>query len=314
MAETLPAVQDPNDILKKLSTSLSSYQAPSGWAHDSAYENTANSIQRGLANLTSQNQQATQRIGEDYEINREQAGKYNEQNLKSLQNKLANQGIGYSGVNISEQGRLGEEFQTALTGLERGKTRNLEELAFNSAQQASEWQNQLSAAQADRANRQAEKEKEQAALQAQAEAAKNAADQQRQWMESLQQRLTSLAQPQPTPTGQLNPPPPPQQIVQQAVRQLPPPAAKTPQQQAQEAGINPRELQQLLTQRGFSTGPVDGVMGIKTQRALAQWKQSVGLPATADITPEIFQQLISTGIGNMGARGIATAGPAKRAF
>jgi peptidoglycan hydrolase-like protein with peptidoglycan-binding domain len=78
------------------------------------------------------------------------------------------------------------------------------------------------------------------------------------------------------------------------------------------------DLQKYLQTRGFDPGPIDGIMGIKTQRALAMWKQSVGLPATADINPEIWQQLLSSGVGTIGS-GTSTgnfpsSGPARRAF
>jgi hypothetical protein len=291
MADATPAVVDPNESLRKLSESIGKYQAPSNWAYDPHYEAATNAIHNNIARLTSNNQLASQRVGEDYTKNVEQAGRINEQNQKSLQNKLANQGIAFSGVNVQEQGRLSEDYGRALNELNTGKTRSLENLAFDSANQAAQWQNALGAAQADRASRQTAREQEQAAAEAQAQAANDMANNQRIWMEQITTRLTSLAQPQPQPTGQFKPPPPPQQIVQQALAQVPPPAAKTPQQQAADTGVDVKYMQKILAELGFDPGPLDGIMGKKTQLALARWKQSQGMPATGDINGDIWNRL-----------------------
>lgn len=319
VAQKLPEF-DPNETLRKLSESVSSYQAPAGWAHDPAYENITNTINRNVANLSAQNTQAVNRIKEDYGVNVDRAAKANSQNLEALQNKLASQGIGFSGINVKEQGRLGENYQQALGDLLKGSTRAQENVALETSQRASDWQGLLGQAQVERAGRQSQREQEAAAQEAQAKAAKDAADQQRIWMEQLTQKLTSLAQPTPTPTGQLKPPPQPQQIVQQAVRAIPPPAVKTPQQQIVDIGVKPLDLQKLLQVRGFDPGPIDGIFGQKSQLALARWKQSVGLPATADINPEIYQRLLSSGLGNIAAnqpqgsfsvRNFPSSGPAR---
>jgi membrane-bound lytic murein transglycosylase B len=39
------------------------------------------------------------------------------------------------------------------------------------------------------------------------------------------------------------------------------------------------ELQELLAEKGYAIGKVDGVMGIKTSRAIRSWQKSKGLPA-----------------------------------
>jgi len=291
---------------------------PAPLPYDAQYEATKNQINAGLAGLKSSSDLSTQRTNEDYTTNVGTAGKNQTQNLSNLQNKLANQGIGYSGINVSEQGRLGEQYQTQLGNLAQNKQRSLEDIQRNLVAKQGDYQNQLSQAEIARSGRADEAAKAQAADEAQALAAKTTADLNRQWMSDLSNRITGMVQPAATPTGQMAlPPTNPQHIVQQAIAAVPPPAAKTPQQQAAEAGIDPKQLQTLLTQRGFSTGPVDGIMGIKTQQALARWKQSVGLPATADITPEIWQQLLSSGVGNVsGGSNIAMAssGPARRDF
>lgn len=308
MADAVAQIQDPNEILNKLSGSISSYQAPANWAYDPQYEAATNAINTNIARLKSNNQLAQQRIGEDFTTNVGKAAQINDANLKGLATKLGSQGTSYSSVNVGEQGRLGEAYQESLTGINRNKTRSEENLAFDTANQAAQWQNQLSAVQADRAGRQAAREQEQAAIEAQAKAANDSANAQRQWMEQLTSKLTALAQPQAQPTGKVNAPPPANAIVQQAIRAIPPPAVKSPQQQLSEIGVPGRDLQKMLQIRGFDPGPIDGVMGKKTQTALARWKQSVGLPATGDINPEIWKRLVSSGTGNISAGSIAPTG------
>jgi hypothetical protein len=286
--------------------------------HDPIYENAKNTINTNLANLGFSRDTSNRRIGEDYIKNTDTAKAQNENNVRALTERMANQGGSFSGVHVAEQGKVAKTLQDTLGELTLGKARGEEDVATEYARNTAEQQSMLGQAEAERANRQVEHEKQVAADEALAAANKTTADNQRLWMEELSTRLTALAQPAPTPSGQMASPPNPQAIVQQAVREIPPPAAKTPQQQAAESGIDPRYLQKLLGQRGFNPGPVDGVMGIKTQQALAHWKQSVGLPATADITPEIFQRLLSSGIGSVGTGGptigVATSGPAKRAL
>lgn len=290
---------------------------PASMSFDPQYEATKNTINQGLAGLQSSKDLNTQRTNEDYTTNVGTAAKANTQNLSDLQNRLANQGIGYSGVNVAEQGRIGEDYQKQLGQLAQGKQRSLEDIQRDFTDRQAGFQNQLSQAEVDRGNRETELQKTQAADQAQALATKTTADLNRQWMSDITDTLTKSVQPTATPTGQMAlPPTNPQAVVQQALKAVPPPAAKTPQQQAAEAGIDTKQLQTMLGQRGFNPGPIDGVMGLKTQTALARWKQSIGLPATADITPEIWQQLVSSGVGNQSTGNIAmaSAGPARRAL
>jgi hypothetical protein len=266
--------------------------SPAPMAFDPQYEATKNQINAGLAGLQSSSDLQTQRAGEDYNTAVGTASKANTQNLSNLQNRLANQGIGYSGINISEQGRIGEDYQTQLGSLRQGKVRTLEDIQRDFADKQTAYQNQLSQAEIDRGTRETTRQTTAAADEAAALTAKTTADTNRQWLNTLSTTLTSLVQPQATPTGQMAlPPTNPSTVIQKALQTAPPPAAKTPQQQAVDVGADPKLMQSLLQTLGFDPGPVDGIMGIKTQQALARWKQSVGLPATADLNGEIWQNL-----------------------
>lgn len=290
---------------------------PASMSFDPQYEATKNTINQGLAGLQSSKDLNILRTNQDYTTNKESAAKANTQNLSDLQNRLANQGIGYSGVNVAEQGRIGVDYGTQLANLATGNARSLDDIERDFADKQSAYKNQSAQNEIDRGARETVRQTTAAADEAAAAAAKTTADLNRQWLNDITATLTKSVQPTATPTGQMAlPPTNSQAVVQQALKAVPPPAAKTPQQQAAEAGIDTKQLQTLLGQRGFNPGPVDGVMGLKTQTALARWKQSIGLPATADITPEIWQQLVSSGVGNQSTGNIAmaSAGPARRAL
>jgi hypothetical protein len=52
-----------------------------------------------------------------------------------------------------------------------------------------------------------------------------------------------------------------------------------------------KALQAALNQRGFDSGPPDGVMGPNTRSALRRYQFSVGLPADAYPTLDLLQRL-----------------------
>ncbi|HBS50783.1 MAG TPA: peptidoglycan-binding protein [Rhodobacteraceae bacterium] len=52
-----------------------------------------------------------------------------------------------------------------------------------------------------------------------------------------------------------------------------------------------KEMQRLLTARGFDTGGADGVIGSKTRAAITGFQQSVGLPATGEPSAALLNRL-----------------------
>lgn len=52
-----------------------------------------------------------------------------------------------------------------------------------------------------------------------------------------------------------------------------------------------RELQELLTRRGFDTGGTDGKIGPNTLTALRRWQASVGITADGYASPEVLNRL-----------------------
>lgn len=308
-----------DDLVTKLQSTGKPQSDQSAWAFDPTYENTKNTINAGLAGLQSSKDQQTGRLNQDFDTNAGLAARSKELQMNQLQERLANQGILRSGANVEQTGILGENYQNQINSMTTNRARGLEDIARDTATKQTDFQNRLNQNEIDRADRETSRELNTAQTQAQAEANKSYADQQRQWLDEMQSKIVQQSQPVVTPTGATQVP---KINVQSLLQSTPAPPANTPQQQAAAAGVDPKQLQTLLTQRGFSTGPVDGIMGIRTQKALAAWKQSVGLPATADIDASVMQKLLSSGTGtplsatgSVGAFiGSPRSGPAKRAL
>lgn len=52
-----------------------------------------------------------------------------------------------------------------------------------------------------------------------------------------------------------------------------------------------RELQQLLSRRGYDVGKIDGIVGAQTRAAVRDMQKKVGLPADSYPTPELLSRL-----------------------
>jgi len=304
------------EVRNKLATPAQGVQsAGNNWRVDPEYDNTVRNIQTGISGLQSNIDLTEQRAKSDLQKNQQELVQSRDKTLQMLQEKLANQGIGRSSINIEETGNLQDKYATGKTDLETSYQRSMEDLARETLGKYQGYNDQLAQAQIQRASRQEAFDKQQALEQAQAETNKKAADEMRAQLDDLKKQLLTQLTPQSTPTGQMTLPPPPPAPKMQMPKMLAPPS---PQQQLQSAGIDPKYLQGLLKVRGFDPGVVDGIFGINSQKALAAWKQSVGLPATADINSDIFQQLLSSGLGNISTTGGLSAfpqsGPARRSL
>lgn len=267
-----------------------------------AYEETLRSVNERLAGLTSQEELGRRRIAEDYSTGMRQAGEGHEQNIKGLQERLANQGILRSGINVGEQGRLGTEYQKQQEALGQGQSRGIEDLVRGLTAQRQSLESERRLSESDRAREEATFRDTLAREEAETEANERFKQQQNADMEALKQKILDLSQPKPTPTGQLVPPPPPRMPAPMpALPAYRPPAVPraTNSGSVQAMGFNPVDLQKHLQIRGFDPGPIDGQIGAKTHAALIRWKQSVGLPANIDFDQSVWDKLVSTGIGTM---------------
>lgn len=154
-------------------------------------------VQSGVRDLTSvANNFDTQRNLDlqDQTRSTSQLGESRDQTLKGLQQKFADQGILRSGINVEQQGKVGQDYTRGIDELARSISgRSLErENQFKSAQ--NRFQERLSELQQQRAERQAEQDAEQARQQAEIQARQQA-----------EEAAKKAAQPQPTPTGRLIP-------------------------------------------------------------------------------------------------------------
>lgn len=300
-----------DDLVAKLQQTGKPQQDQSTWAFDPTYENTKNQINTGIAGLQSNKDQQTGRINQDFDINAQQAARQKELQMNQLQERLANHGILRSGANVEQTGLLGENYQNQINTMTQNKARSLEDIARETATKQTDYQNRLNQNEIDRADRETTRELSMAQTQSQAEANKAYADQQRAWMDEMQQKIIQQSQPVVTPTGATQVP---KLDLSSLLQSTPAPAATTPQQQAAAAGIDTKSMQQALAMRGFSPGPADGIMGINTQKALAAWKQSVGLPPDANIDQDIWQRLMDSATAAQSRPGMAVpkAGPARR--
>jgi peptidoglycan hydrolase-like protein with peptidoglycan-binding domain len=52
-----------------------------------------------------------------------------------------------------------------------------------------------------------------------------------------------------------------------------------------------KEMQKLLNERGFEAGPVDGIIGPKTTKAVREYQESRGLVATGNPDEETLKEL-----------------------
>jgi hypothetical protein len=257
-------------------------------AHDPIYENAVNTINKNLAGLGYSRDTSLRRTDEDYTKGVDTAKSQNESNINTLVNRMANQGGSYSGVHVTEQGKVAKALQDTMGELSLGKARNIEDIQSDYAVKSAEQQSMLGQAEVERSGRETERQKEIAFNEAQAVATKTAGDAQRQWMDELTTRLTALAQPQPGPTGQLQPPPPAQAIVQQAIAAVPPP-------QIPVAPPNMiRNLQDELRHQGLDPGPTDGAVGPRTLTAYNKWRSYLGLAPVGRITMDDVNLLSST--------------------
>ena len=82
--------------------------------------------QRGL--LQSQFSAGQQRINEDYQTQTDELGRQRTDAIDLLQDQLAGQGILKSGINLEEQGEIGQDYQRFLGQLGQMRNRSLEDL------------------------------------------------------------------------------------------------------------------------------------------------------------------------------------------
>jgi peptidoglycan hydrolase-like protein with peptidoglycan-binding domain len=63
------------------------------------------------------------------------------------------------------------------------------------------------------------------------------------------------------------------------------------------------EVQRLLDEQGYDPGPVDGIFGDRTARAIRSFQANNDLPVTGRVSATLLERLRRSGSGDVGAAG-----------
>lgn len=195
---------------------------------DAEYESGIRGLMSQVPDLEAQFQNTRTRLDEDFALGAEQLDRDKKTADVSHLNRMANNGMGYSGANLVGQGRIGEAFQRGVQGLATGRSRALSDMtgAQNAAyrqlesragelqgqaanrasarDQAQAWQNEQIRMQQEQAKAQQEYAERSLQMQQNIQAQNEAATRR------MQEQLRSMSQPQLAPTGAYRMPTPPQ--------------------------------------------------------------------------------------------------------
>lgn len=95
---------------------------------DQYYEANIRRLQGEEAGLGSEEEIARRRLQESFSQGQEGLGMGRAESLKQLAQSLADRGLIHSGINIGEQGEIGQDFLRGTSELEGGRARGLEDL------------------------------------------------------------------------------------------------------------------------------------------------------------------------------------------
>lgn len=160
----------------------------------------AEAIRRANERLTkgkSEFDMSNQRLAEDWSQAKEGAGRWRDDTLKDWKYSTADQGIVHSGINIGQQGEIGQDYLRTMDDINQGKARGMEDLNRNWAEYQDQVNAQKREAEAQDQMYQNQIAREQAMAQAQAEAS-------RQQQEAWQQQIDAM-KPKPDATGRIRP-------------------------------------------------------------------------------------------------------------
>lgn len=169
---------------------LGGFQLPQLSQYDAQFGAAQRAIQEQIAGLASEQELQTRRVNEDYETRRREMDQDRQRALEELEARMAGQGILRSGINVEQQGRLGQRFTEASGNLGTQRARSVEDIVRAITGRRQELQREHEQVGLERARANA-----QAAIEAALERARQQA----------QQEMINQMQPQPTPTGQYTP-------------------------------------------------------------------------------------------------------------
>lgn len=179
---------------------------PQGWGYNQQYQDALNNIQGGLANLDSDKGVADRRNLEDYDTALSGLNQSRESQIKGIENRLANNGIGRSGINVKAQGQVGDKYQQSVGAINTAKARQGEDISRGYRDARAGYQAQTAQAQSQYATDEYGRQTEAAAADAETVRKNNEANDNRVFMQTLTDRILQSSQPVASPTGQVNAP------------------------------------------------------------------------------------------------------------
>lgn len=147
------------------------------------------------AAANSEREHIMRRLGVQKEQFTQQLGDFRQDALKGNWENMADRGLVHSGINVGQQGKIGEEYNKQLQGVNQSHAQALEDTERTHAANLSGIQQQREQIELERARAEQTIQLENAWKQAQAESAANA----QRAMDELIKTIST-----PTPTGQLN--------------------------------------------------------------------------------------------------------------
>lgn len=168
-------------------------QKPFGFSYNEAYAQSIRDLMEQKARAKNQAQTQQRYLREDFNEQKSDLQRQLEEALGQNTNRMATSGLLRSGINVGEQGRLGGEYQEALSDVSDWRSRQQEQIQSGLANYLSGLESQRGRLEKERAREEALRRQQESMRQAQAEA--NQAHQQRQ--QELIERLQQLTGPDP---------------------------------------------------------------------------------------------------------------------
>lgn len=101
---------------------------PNDLPFDPVYESEIDNLRTAIAQINAGQEFNAGRLQTDFLLNKNRLGENRDEVLKNLEQRLADQGILRSGINIAQQADIGKRYQDDLGDLTRGQQRGLEDL------------------------------------------------------------------------------------------------------------------------------------------------------------------------------------------
>lgn len=197
---------DPNQLAtlqQKIMNPINQDAAGNQFRFDPGYAANLRNLQERFAGINSSEELANRRLGEDYTTSKTKLGTSNQDTLKRLSEKLANSGLGRSGINIAAQGEIGQAYQDDLNTLGTGTARSLEDIQRQITGQRQDVLTDKDKIDADRTRSETDWRIQDTENKAKADAEAKALETQTTQFETLRQQVMQALQPVTSPTGQI---------------------------------------------------------------------------------------------------------------